>query len=76
MTGENWHIKGDGDPIYGYLKNYNHFACRNAANEISARRMGIKTTICGICIANCPFTQKYLKPRIHYSTLSPLLVLF
>ena len=61
LTGENWRIKGDHDPIHGFMANYNHFACRRAANDISAKRMGIKTTICGICIANCPFTQEYIK---------------
>ena len=35
------------------------FACRNAARARAAA-LGIQETICGICIAACPWTQRYI----------------
>jgi epoxyqueuosine reductase QueG len=61
LSGQDWSIKSEQDPIHGFMSNYNHFACRRTMKEITAKRIGIGTTICGICIANCPFTQKYTK---------------
>jgi epoxyqueuosine reductase QueG len=39
----------------------NAFACAATARELAARRTGVQGTFCGICIATCPWTQKYLK---------------
>ncbi|MCE5252333.1 4Fe-4S binding protein [bacterium] len=36
------------------------FACCKTARDLSAK-IGIKATICGICIHVCPWTQKYIK---------------
>ena len=40
---------------------FDPFACRDAAREMAAKRVGISLTLCGICIAVCPWTQKYIK---------------
>jgi epoxyqueuosine reductase QueG len=37
------------------------FACAATARELAARRTGVQGSFCGICIAACPWTQKYLK---------------
>lgn len=39
---------------------YDAFACREKAKEQSDA-IHINNTICGICIANCPYTKKYLR---------------
>jgi epoxyqueuosine reductase QueG len=41
---------------------YDAFACRAAASEIAAKA-GIDETICGMCIAACPWTKRYIKRR-------------
>ena len=38
---------------------YDAFACRDMATKLS-RQQGIVSTICGICINACPWTQKYI----------------
>lgn len=53
VTGENWHQGIERKDIY------NAFACRETALELSAK-IGITNSICGICIASCPWTKKYL----------------
>ena len=40
---------------------YNAFTCRETAREYEKRRKGVHDSICGICIAACPWTQKYLE---------------
>jgi epoxyqueuosine reductase len=40
---------------------YNAFACRETAGEFEKTREGVHDSICGICIAACPWTQKYLE---------------
>jgi hypothetical protein len=35
------------------------WACKDAALEQSVKKTGISRTICGICIAACPWTKKY-----------------
>ncbi len=54
-SGKNWRIDSHRDHFY------NAFACEKAAGELMIRRVGIQDTICGICIAVCPWTQKYLR---------------
>jgi len=39
---------------------YDAFACKKKAVESTAR-LGIEGDLCGICIAVCPWTQKYIK---------------
>ncbi len=39
---------------------FDAFACRRAARE-GAARAGIKDTVCGMCIAACPWTRRYLQ---------------
>jgi epoxyqueuosine reductase len=38
---------------------YDAFACQAYAKE-RGKQIGVEKTVCGICIAACPFTQKYL----------------
>ena len=44
---------------------FDAFACRRAARETAQRRTGISDTFCGICIAACPWTQRYIKRDTH-----------
>ena len=38
---------------------FDAFACRDTSRS-QARKLGLDHTICGICIAACPFTWRYL----------------
>lgn len=40
---------------------FNPDLCRNSARKLAKEKIGINNTICGICIAACPFTKNYLK---------------
>ena len=40
---------------------YDAFACIKTAREFEKFRKGVHDNICGICIAVCPWTQKYLE---------------
>ncbi len=53
--GKNWQI--------GFYRDYffNAFACDKAALELATKRAGVHKPICGICIAVCPWTQKYVR---------------
>jgi len=57
-SGKNWQISFHRDDFF------NAFACEQAAREL-ARGLAIERwnlrRICGICIAVCPWTQKYLR---------------
>jgi len=53
VSGENWHINLQRDSIY------DAFACRKTARELLLQNVRIINTVCGICIAVCPWTQKY-----------------
>jgi len=54
-SGKNWQI--------GFHRDYffNAFACQKAARELATKRAGVHKSICGICIAVCPWTQKYVR---------------
>ncbi len=39
---------------------FNAFACRDTASKLSFNNFGVKVTICGRCIAACPWTKKYI----------------
>ena len=55
VSGRDWQV--------GMLREslYDVFACRETAHEFEKRRKGVSDSICGICIAACPWTKKYLK---------------
>ena len=53
IVGHNWSV---GDPREAM---YDAFACRDMATKLSGRQ-GIVSTICGICINACPWTQRYM----------------
>lgn len=57
-TGENWNITLYRDSFF------NAFACMKTARELAKSQLGINNTICGICIAICPWTQRYLKRKM------------
>ncbi len=40
---------------------YDAFACAKAARDRATAKIGIDDTICGICIAACPWTRKYIE---------------
>lgn len=61
ISGELWEVGRDRDLFY------NAFDCRRTARERAAR-IGIDETICGLCIANCPWTRRYLTKSISYTT--------
>lgn len=54
-SGKNWMIDSNRDHFY------NAFACEKASRGMTIRMVGIQGNICGICIAVCPWTQKYLR---------------
>jgi epoxyqueuosine reductase QueG len=56
IKGANWRAGMDRDGIY------DAFACRRAALE-QAQGIGINNTICGICIAVCPWTKAYINKK-------------
>lgn len=49
-----WHRRMERDVIYDFKK------CKEEALRRSQLE-GIDTTLCGICIAACPYTQRYIK---------------
>jgi len=53
IAGSNWIIGTQRSSIYDAFK------CRQTAMNLS-KRQGINSTICGICINACPWTQKYI----------------
>ena len=56
IKGNNWTLGASRDSIY------DAFACCEKATELS-KRVGIQSTICGICINVCPWTQKYISRK-------------
>jgi epoxyqueuosine reductase QueG len=58
IAGHDWSA---GDPREAM---YDAFACRDMAIKLSGRQ-GIVSTICGICIHACPWTQKYLSYELN-----------
>jgi epoxyqueuosine reductase QueG len=58
LSGKNWQVGMDRDSLV------DAFSCRNAARELLIKRTGAEVsgrTFCGICIAACPWTKKYLE---------------
>ncbi len=54
-SGKEWQVNLHRDSFF------NPFACRRTAQEWALKRKGIRDNICGMCIAVCPWTQRYLK---------------
>lgn len=58
ISGSNWSVGAARESIY------DAFACRAKAMNLS-RAQGIESTICGICINACPWTQKYISRELN-----------
>ncbi|MCP4177537.1 MAG: epoxyqueuosine reductase [bacterium] len=52
IAGQNWYCNIDLDLFYSPI------LCRNTINKFVDK--GLQETICGICIANCPYTLRYV----------------
>lgn len=57
IKGRNWSLGASRESIY------DAFACRKTARELAGMQ-GIHSTICGICINVCPWTQKYVSQSL------------
>jgi epoxyqueuosine reductase len=57
-TGKNWQKGMAREDLYDAFK------CRKTARSLSQEALGEQISICGICIAACPWTQKYLKKAL------------
>lgn len=55
VSGKPWRLGVDRDEFFDPL------ACRGAARKLAAEKLHEEITLCGKCIAACPYTQKYLK---------------
>ena len=53
ITGKSWHESAERKELY------DAFACKKAALE-KAAMIGVRNTICGVCIASCPWTINYV----------------
>jgi len=60
IAGSNWTVGAPREYIY------DAFACRDTAGKLS-KHQGIDSTICGICINVCPWTQKYVSRELDAS---------
>ena len=61
--GKDWDVKTRREEFY------DAFACKKTAVESTAR-LGIDGDLCGVCIAVCPWTQKYIKriTKMHHES--------
>ncbi len=57
ISGSNWSVGTPREMIY------DAFACRETAMNLS-KQQDIDSTICGICINVCPWTQKYISREL------------
>jgi len=60
IAGTNWSVGAPRESIY------DAFTCRDTAQNLS-KQQGIDSTICGICINACPWTQKYISCELDAS---------
>lgn len=60
IVGSNWSLDAPRKSIY------DAFSCRKTAMNLS-KHQGIDSTICGICINACPWTQKYISRELDAS---------
>ena len=58
ISGRNWELGLEREMIY------DAFACCDTATRLS-KNVGIPSTICGICINVCPWTQKYISRELN-----------
>ncbi len=58
VTGLNWEVGTSRSLMY------DPFKCREVAQRWQREREGITDNICGMCIAACPWTQKYFNKKI------------
>jgi epoxyqueuosine reductase len=58
IVGSNWSVGSMRESIY------DAFTCRDKAMNLS-KHQGIDSTICGICINACPWTQKYISRELN-----------
>lgn len=54
-SGKNWQTSLNRDSFF------DAFACRQTALKLTSENVGIRETLCGICIAVCPWTRKYIE---------------
>jgi len=54
-TGIDWKVDVPRERLIDPLK------CRSTARELARTRAGVEQSICGICIAACPWTRKYIQ---------------
>ena len=54
-SGKDWQVGLPRDSLY------DAYACQKTARELATERIGIRVTICGLCIVACPWTQKYIE---------------
>ena len=66
ILGRNWEAGAERQTIY------DAFACCDTAGRLS-KRIGIPSTICGICINVCPWTQKYISRELDISDKANML---
>lgn len=55
VTGRDWRVGMPRESLYDV------FACRETTHEFEKTRKGVGDSICGMCIAACPWTIEYLK---------------
>ena len=53
-SGKNWRVGAARESFF------DAFACQRNARELAFKTLGEKVTLCGRCIAICPWTRKYL----------------
>jgi epoxyqueuosine reductase QueG len=56
-SGKNWNPDLHRDSFF------DAFACARAARKQALNRLGVDDTFCGICIASCPWTMRYLERK-------------
>jgi len=54
ISGKDWEAGLQRDSLY------DAFACREAARSAAAKQVGIRLTLCGMCINICPWTRQYI----------------
>lgn len=57
ISGREWNVNLDRDDFFDVLK------CRKKAREIAAEAVHEEITLCGKCIAVCPYTKRYVSSQ-------------
>jgi len=58
ISGRNWELGSERGSIY------DAFACYDTARKLS-EKISLQSTICGVCINVCPWTQKYISRELN-----------